>query len=99
MAYQNLTAKELAERAGISINTLNMYIGQRESIPAVDIAYKIASALNIPLEKLVTTDTESTKTKQTRDEVKQKICLELDKMTDHQVECFYRIFKSYIAVI
>lgn len=53
MEYRGITAKELAAKAGISINTLNMYIGYRESIPSADIAVQIADALNVSVEQLV----------------------------------------------
>ncbi|MCF0242559.1 MAG: helix-turn-helix transcriptional regulator, partial [Treponema sp.] len=51
--YQGLSYKTFAERVGISINTLNMYI-YRNSIPSADIAVKMAQELNTTVEYLVT---------------------------------------------
>ena len=51
--YQGLSYKTFAERVGISINTLNMYI-YRNSIPSADIAVKMAQELNTTVEYLIT---------------------------------------------
>jgi transcriptional regulator with XRE-family HTH domain len=52
--YQNLVVKELALRTGININTLNHYLSGRKSIPPADVAVRIASALGVTVEYLVT---------------------------------------------
>ena len=52
--FQGLTVKELAARTGIIKGTLDNYLGTRESIPPADIAVKIAQALNVSVEYLVT---------------------------------------------
>lgn len=54
MDKHGLIAKELALRAKISVNTLNMYLGYKESLPNVDIGVKIAKALDTTVEYLVT---------------------------------------------
>ena len=54
MDKHGLIAKELALRAKISVNTLNMYLGYKESLPNVDIGIKIAKALDTTVEYLVT---------------------------------------------
>ena len=53
MERKSLTAKTLAAKAGISVNTLNMYIGYREAIPSADVAVKLARALGVTVEYLV----------------------------------------------
>lgn len=52
--YQGLTVKELSAKTGIIKGTLDNYLGVRASIPPADIAVKIAKALNVSVEYLVT---------------------------------------------
>lgn len=52
--FQGLTVKELSARTGIIKGTLDNYLGVRASIPPADIAVKIADALNVSVEYLVT---------------------------------------------
>lgn len=50
--YQGISKIDFAAKVGISINTLNMYL-YRGSIPAADIAVKMAKTLNTTAEYLV----------------------------------------------
>jgi transcriptional regulator with XRE-family HTH domain len=52
--YQGLFVKELAAKTGININTLNHYLSGKESMPRADAAVKIAKALGVTVEYLVT---------------------------------------------
>lgn len=52
--FQGLTVKELSAKTGIIKGTLDNYLGVRASIPPADIAVKIADALNVSVEYLVT---------------------------------------------
>ena len=52
--YLGLTVKELSARTGIAKRTLDCYLGARASIPPADIAVKIANALGVTVEYLVT---------------------------------------------
>jgi transcriptional regulator with XRE-family HTH domain len=52
--YAGLTQRELAEKAGIKKRTLDMYLGSRQSMPPADTAVKIAWALGVTVEYLVT---------------------------------------------
>lgn len=52
--FQGMTVKELSAKTGIIKGTLDNYLGVRESIPPADIAVKIADALNVSVEFLVT---------------------------------------------
>ena len=54
MEYKDIRVKELALRTGISQRTLESYLGARGSIPPADVAVKIANALNVSVEYLVT---------------------------------------------
>ncbi len=52
--FQGLTVKELSAKTGIIKGTLDNYLGMRASIPPADVAVKIAQALNVSVEYLVT---------------------------------------------
>ncbi|MDR2630609.1 MAG: helix-turn-helix domain-containing protein [Spirochaetaceae bacterium] len=52
--YLNLTVKELGGKTGIAKGTLDCYLGSRASMPPADIAVKIANALGVSVEYLVT---------------------------------------------
>ncbi len=65
MDYKDIRVKELSLRTGISQRTLESYLGARGSIPPADVAVKIANALNVSVEYLVTgKKTGETKTEQ-----------------------------------
>ncbi len=59
--FQGLTVKELSAKTGIIKGTLDNYLGIRASIPPADIAVKIAQALNVSVEYLVTGKEEKSK--------------------------------------
>jgi transcriptional regulator with XRE-family HTH domain len=52
--YQGLIVKQLAAQTGISVHTLNHYLSGKKSMPPADAAVKIALALNVSVEYLVT---------------------------------------------
>jgi len=52
--YLGLTVKELSHKTGIAKGTLDCYLGVRASMPPADIAAKIADALDVSVEYLVT---------------------------------------------
>jgi transcriptional regulator with XRE-family HTH domain len=52
--FLGLTVKELSARTGIAKGTLDCYLGVRASMPPADIAAKIANALDVTVEYLVT---------------------------------------------
>jgi transcriptional regulator with XRE-family HTH domain len=54
IVYQGLQLKEVAAKAEISKRTLDTYVDKRERMPAADVAVKLAKALNITTEYLVT---------------------------------------------
>ncbi len=54
MDFQDIKVKELSLRTGVSQRTLEGYLGSRASIPPADVAVKIANALNVSVEYLVT---------------------------------------------
>ena len=52
--YQDVQLKELAAMTGISKNTLGNYLTGHNSIPSAEFAVKIAKALGVSVEYLVT---------------------------------------------
>ena len=54
LTYKDMQTKELASLTGISLNTLNHYLVQNATSPSVENAVKIAKALNVSVEYLVT---------------------------------------------
>jgi transcriptional regulator with XRE-family HTH domain len=52
--YIGLNRKEFAAKAGIKKRALDAYLGVQESMPPADAAVKIASALGLSVEYLVT---------------------------------------------
>lgn len=54
LLYQNIIVKELANKCKISKHTIDNYLTGHNSIPKADIAVKIAQALNVSVEYLVT---------------------------------------------
>jgi transcriptional regulator with XRE-family HTH domain len=54
LAYQGIVVKELASLSGISKHTLDNYLNVREYMPSADAAVKIARALGVTVEYLVT---------------------------------------------
>ena len=62
--YQGLTVKELGVRTGISVATLDCYLGSRATMPSAEAAVKIAQALHVSVEYLVIGDSSIPEKKQ-----------------------------------
>ena len=62
LEYQDIQVKELAQKTGISKNTLDKYLSGRKSEPGVENAVKIAKVLGVSVEYLVW-NSENQKTK------------------------------------
>ena len=56
LVYQDMMVKELASLTGISKHTLDNYLNIRGYMPSADVAVKIAHALGVTVEYLVTGD-------------------------------------------
>ncbi|MDR2517495.1 MAG: helix-turn-helix domain-containing protein [Spirochaetaceae bacterium] len=54
LAYQDILVKELAARTGMSKHTIDNYLNVREYTPSAESAVKIARALGVSVEYLVT---------------------------------------------
>jgi transcriptional regulator with XRE-family HTH domain len=53
LVYQNLTVKELAAKSGVAKGALDCYVGKQASVPPATTAVKIARALGVSVEYLV----------------------------------------------
>lgn len=61
--FQDLQVQELANKTGISKNTLDKYLSQSRKIqPGIEKAVRIARALGVSVEYLVTGETSGTST-------------------------------------
>jgi transcriptional regulator with XRE-family HTH domain len=63
LVYNGMLKKELAAKAGIQKRALDTYVRTRASMPAADVAVKIAKALGVTVEYLVTGE-DSSKSKE-----------------------------------
>ncbi|MCQ2611957.1 MAG: helix-turn-helix domain-containing protein [Treponema sp.] len=61
LSYQQISLKEFSAKIGISENTLKKYRPGSETLPSIDTAQKIASALNVSLDYLATGKTVESK--------------------------------------
>ncbi len=94
LGYQGLSNKEFAQKLGISLGTLGMYL-YRNSMPSADIAVKMATALNTTTEYLVTGEENGIKQNSKADWQKKEIMHILGELTPKQLACFLEIARSY----
>ena len=74
--YRDIQIKELAGKTGISRNTLTKYLSGRKAQPGVENAVRIAKALGVSVEYLVSgSDREEVMTPKVRDILRQYLSL------------------------
>jgi len=61
LVYSGMPVKELASRSGVNKKTVDSYLGNRGYTPSVEAAVKIAKALGVSVEYLVTGKDDSKK--------------------------------------
>jgi transcriptional regulator with XRE-family HTH domain len=54
LAYSGMLVKELAAKSGVSKYSLDNYLNAREQVPSIEAGFKIANALGVSVEYLVT---------------------------------------------
>ena len=54
LAYKDILVKELAELSGVSRRTIDNYLRENGSIPSAEAAVRIAKALGVTVEYLIT---------------------------------------------
>ena len=97
LSYQEISKTDFAEKVGISINTLNMYL-YRGSIPAADIAVKMAQVLNTTSEYLIlgTEDKETVHSQNTKsDWQKKEINIIVERLPSEQLGNFLEIARAF----
>jgi len=60
LAYSGMLVKELAAKSGVSKYSLDNYLNSRGQMPSADVAVKIAQALGVSVEYLVTGEERTT---------------------------------------
>ena len=54
LAYKNILVKELASLSGVNKRTIDNYLRENGSVPSADAALRIAAALGVTVEYLIT---------------------------------------------
>ncbi|MDR2924168.1 MAG: helix-turn-helix domain-containing protein [Treponema sp.] len=54
LAYKNILVKELASISGVNRRTIDNYLRENSSVPSADAAVRIAAALGVTVEYLIT---------------------------------------------
>jgi transcriptional regulator with XRE-family HTH domain len=54
LAFSGMLVKELAAKSGVNKYSLDNYLNARGQIPSIEVGYKIAQALSVSVEYLVT---------------------------------------------
>jgi len=86
---RDLTVRELSAITGIAKGTLDSYLGTRTSMPALDVAVKIADALGVTVEYLF-----SGQEKERNIELIKQILAELNEKDAETVVALSKILKS-----
>ena len=94
--YQGISNKEFAHKVGISLGTLGMYL-YRGSIPAADIAVKMAQVLNTTAEYLVLGTEEKNVLKQNpkSDWQKKEINVIAESLPSDKLDNFLQIARAF----
>lgn len=95
--YQGISNKEFANKVGIGIGTLGMYL-YRGSIPAADVAVKMAQVLNTTTEYLILgiDDKKSVQNSNTKsDWQKKEINIIMDRLPQEQLENFLEKARAF----
>lgn len=82
LLYIGMSSKELSNITGISQGSISNYLKENSSIPAADVAVKIANALGVSVEYLVLGKKTAKKEKLYSTEIR-LISDKIEKMSDH----------------
>ncbi len=88
LEYQGKTRKWLASKASFDVSTIGSGL-KRNGLPQVDLAFRIASALNVPIEYLVTGKSPAPKSEQKLEDLRKyhkyaKTIESLDALPDRE---------------
>lgn len=93
LEYQDITIKELSLKTEISNRSIENYLSKRESIPPADYAVKIAKALGVTVEYLVTGRNPDC----TTPDKTQQISRMLHKCTEDQKSAVLSLLQAFAA--
>ncbi len=99
--YQGISNRDFAQQVGISASTLSMYL-YRGSIPAADVAVRMAQVLNTTAEYLVlgTSDGKSIPKQNTKSEwQKKEVDTIMNELDSRQLEHFLAIARAYKTAV
>ena len=95
LKYQDMLVKELADKTGIPKGTIDHYLAEKNTEPIAENAVKIARALNVSVEYLVTGSSTESQSKDTHSPQMRQIIKKLEKMNEKQ----FHLIQGIIAVI
>lgn len=100
MKYLGISAKELAARAGISVNTLNMYIGYREAMPSCEVGLKIANALCVSLDYLVYgKENQNCKELSEKQKIQNELFLLLKDLNENELKNYLQMTELFVKTV
>ncbi|MBQ8012909.1 MAG: helix-turn-helix transcriptional regulator [Treponema sp.] len=93
--YKGLQIKEVAALAGVNNNTFLSYVDARGSLPNVEIGVKIAKALGVSLEYLVTGEN-SELTKDSKLNAIQEILTDLERLDKNKIDFLKKMIHALV---
>ncbi len=94
--FQGLMIKDLAERTGLNQASLSNYLRENSSIPSADIAVKIAKALNVSVEYLITGNISQTNVQENFSCEVIRLAKKLSKISTQDLKHITALIDSYL---
>ena len=82
LEYSGMLVKELAEKSGVKKNTIDQYLSARSQSPSLEKWFKIAQALGVSVEYLVTGKDQSMNTTQRLSKTARSIVQIIEQMDE-----------------
>lgn len=98
LSYKGMTIKELSILTGISQGSLSNYMKENSSIPSADVATKIATALNVSVEYLVSGKNKKIETKEYSAEIR-TLADKFEKLSERDKKIINTLISSMAADI
>ena len=97
LTYKGMLVKDLAEKTGLNQASLSNYLRENSSIPSADIAVKIAKALNVSVEYLVSGKDRLIIEKEVFDIQIIQIAKKLSKINKDDLKHIIALIESYLT--
>ncbi len=94
--YKGISLKELSKLTGISQGSISNYLKEKSSIPSADVAVKIATALNVSVEYLVSGKQPQIRVKEYSAKIRY-ICNKLEKISEHDMNIVISLIEIMVA--